>query len=802
MVWGVGSDDERDEGLEAMMRRLELEREVERVTNRAREAYERNASAVSTLVNTAQIPSSQTVLAAAEGKVKIETDLGGKRILQVFRGGPSCSSARTIKELQRVNIRDLNCPARNEGKILVCRVLTETMIGNGITFHVEDPEELALPLTMPSPTPHPSYGVPATVLQNLFPQGTIIALKEPDVRFALNGSYALRADVPTDVCFINGRSSMVSAIQWCTEATGQVEPSWEEHKLAGNIAMGRKELMTQMIAVRHYTLGMGDPKVVSDPYKSFQLLCNRAQAYLNMRQFGSAYRDCHRAQSLFDATANTTPSIEITPDQRKKLYWRMMKAAYGLRLYDHAQKILTTKCSGLSIPDLPNYVLKIVTQKTGASLGRYDWSLMWKDMHSTTAPHFEVSDYTGPIEVQLLPGRGRGLIITQDVHAGQVLLASKALITGFLSEAPNTALSGLDFERNITTKTTQVLALDKSIHALIDDPSVITIWNSLHSGREDDPESAKTDFPRITEEKRLADILYDRPPQIDVAKISGTLDTNAFGVSSLSRKASEQPGNNFHGEAEHATMLFGLPSLANHSCLPNVTVSHWGDVVVYRALHDLSSGSELLVSYFSPEGSFMARCGLAKEWGFTCTCALCVADESDDYVYREILMERDYSRLMEQSDSLGPREFLRKWMELEKEVAATYAKGRKGMQPDLRPIWRAIAALWWKIDGRRSIPAERFSLECIGTIFSTPQQRATHGRTIEKLPIISGDGKIESILYIARAQFVFMGNPVEGNAWARTAFWAHETMFGGGLAIFLERFEGKLPHRYEVDWAG
>ncbi|WWD17730.1 hypothetical protein CI109_102171 [Kwoniella shandongensis] len=769
-----------------------MEEEYERVAKKAKEAYERNRTTPPTPVDINLIPRRETVVAAEKDRVHIPSDPKHKRILQVFRGGPFRSSTKTVEELEHVAIRQLICPTRNEGKVLICRVLTTSLIGNGITFHVEDPEGFSLPVTIQHPTPRPSYGISATILQDLYPPGTTLAIKEPDVRFGLSGAYALRVEVPVDVVLVNGRSSTIARIKWSTGSAGPDELSWEEHKAAGNMAMGRREYMAQLIAIRHYTLALGDPEVTADPYKALLIGLNRAQAYLDIQQFGSAYRECHYARTLVEDGGKTGTPIEITQDQKKKLYWRMMKAAYGLRLCDEAQAILTSKCSGLAISELPDYVLKIVTQKTGALHGRYDWTKLWEETRLTPSPNLDVADYTGPIEVRIIPGRGRGLVLTQNVQTGQVLLASKAVITGHLSEAPNTALVGLDFGSNISTDTTQVLALDKAIHRLLDDPSFMQCLNGLHTGRRDDPASVQNEFPiAISEEQRLADILQDRLPEIDINKIAGVLDANSFGVSPLSRRASDT------GMAETATMLFGLPSLANHSCLPNVMVVHWGDMIVYRALYDIPSDTELLVSYFSGEEAYIERSTLAERWGFTCSCPLCVTDRKDDYVVREMLLGQEYPKALDHPD---PRVALKEMMQLEKKVASTYQKGREGMRPELRPIWRRIADFWWKIDGRHSIPAERLSLECVGTIFSTGEQRAAHGRTIERLPDNASDGKIISMLNIAHAYFRFTSNPVEGTAWARTAYWAHEMILGGGLAIFLERFQDHLPHGYPIAW--
>ena len=43
----------------------------------------------------------------------------------------------------------------------------------------------------------------------------------------------------------------------------------------------------------------------------------------------------------------------------------------------------------------------------------------------------DVADYTGPIEVVDIPGRGKGIVVTKDVKKGTLLLAAKSYVTDF-----------------------------------------------------------------------------------------------------------------------------------------------------------------------------------------------------------------------------------------------------------------------------------------------------------------------------------------------------------------------------------
>ena len=72
--------------------------------------------------------------------------------------------------------------------------------------------------------------------------------------------------------------------------------------------------------------------------------------------------------------------------------------------------------------------------------------------------------------------------------------------------------------------------------------------------------------------------------------------------------------------------VFPRLSKMNHSCAPNVHAHYrdgWNAQVVY-SLRDIQPGEELLIAYFKITDPRAVRQRRAQDWGFECTCEVCV----------------------------------------------------------------------------------------------------------------------------------------------------------------------------------
>ena len=89
------------------------------------------------------------------------------------------------------------------------------------------------------------------------------------------------------------------------------------------------------------------------------------------------------------------------------------------------------------------------------------------------------------------------------------------------------------------------------------------------------------------------------------------------------------------GSSALGSALFGLPSLANHSCAPSAAPA-WGgqdapaSTLRLVALRDLAPGEAVTLSYIDDELPVrVRRSQLLDGYGFECGCARCLGEEAE-----------------------------------------------------------------------------------------------------------------------------------------------------------------------------
>lgn len=87
------------------------------------------------------------------------------------------------------------------------------------------------------------------------------------------------------------------------------------------------------------------------------------------------------------------------------------------------------------------------------------------------------------------------------------------------------------------------------------------------------------------------------------------------------------------------TGFFSLQSTMNHSCAPNAVADCLpsGEVVI-TALSDIPAGSEVTLSYIEEEGTdLLERRRMLRDYGFTCACQRCEAEQLADSLQEQQL---------------------------------------------------------------------------------------------------------------------------------------------------------------------
>jgi len=118
--------------------------------------------------------------------------------------------------------------------------------------------------------------------------------------------------------------------------------------------------------------------------------------------------------------------------------------------------------------------------------------------------------------------------------------------------------------------------------------------------------------------------------QVDVNRIRQIIKSNSFGAAEGDMFASRlkrfeatifQRGQSFSG-------LWLLPSLINHSCLPNSSRLDVGSAIFIHASKPIERGEEITISYFDTLLPLPQRQARSKSWGFKCKCRRCFLEHS------------------------------------------------------------------------------------------------------------------------------------------------------------------------------
>ncbi|WVQ81852.1 hypothetical protein IAT38_003979 [Cryptococcus sp. DSM 104549] len=703
---------------------------------------------------------------------------------------PVVASVQKIEDLRMTSFKDLSCPKRHTGCMVVGKVLNCTVTDIGIALRLEDPSGLVLPVQLSFPTPVPCHGAQqiSDIHRKMYSYGVALLIKEPQLRYGSEGGYVLAVDVPTDIVELPPSSPVLKSITWTNPPLEDTrDKTWEQYKLDGNEELKNSN---PIIAIGRYTTALRDAESINDPHKRFILHLNRAQANLELHLYGAAYRDAAEARKLSEEH-----SFPITAVQRSRAAWRFASAAYGLRLYDRASE-LAEECR--AIPELgkalPLLLKKIAARKAERDEGRYDWMAMLEAVHESPVPSLDVADYTGPVEARAKVGGGHGLFVTRDVRQGELLFVSKALACFWPANLDFMMLSIIDQKTTALVPDSTFFLLESLIGKFLDYPSLARLLEGLPTDSTPHPATFADAAPR-SESERLRDIESAAPYPVDRDKLCRIVEKNlvALDVPPLMDHASRK---RHHTEKTVVQGLFGFPRLAKEVCWGgNFTRTAFGDVAVFRAAQDLSQGTELL--YPLRYSEFLDRAAdiasLRDVRIFDCACDLCEADQEDDWLDRV----GPALEAMEIGTTTFSQQHADRLEEIAVRMAGTYSARREAyMKPELANLWRQVAfnrmqdVLAGAPSEQKHFDALDKTLEYFGATRATPEQIKRHGRAIDRVAYPSFD--LERVVGLYRLCVMesperSLGN--EASTWARTQCWIHHLLCGGGADLYNKRFK-------------
>uniref|UniRef100_A0A914P1I9 SET domain-containing protein n=1 Tax=Panagrolaimus davidi TaxID=227884 RepID=A0A914P1I9_9BILA len=430
--------------------------------------------------------------------------------------------------------------------------------------------------------------------------GTIFAVKEPRLQYQINDkTVSMRIDSPSDVIFVD-----------CTD-----------FEFLNKI--GAKQMFVPMSTDAEEWREMANDDFKKGNFKSALNFYNRGIRYspdLPVLYLNKSLA-CLRIGAFYEAYKSAKFALEKNGDREKALF-RMGQAVYGMNEWqkaaDHFAEVLKEFPENFfALEKLKRANLRLSEQKDGT----YDFKMMFLESKKKKA-ELDVSDYKGPIEIANIPGKGRGIIASEDISMGTLLVVSKAFASGYNQDFPGNLIS-INLIRKDSGMAARMLQVTRAMLNLQNNPQKAQEVYNLYSG---DDLNQNQEIPFGV---------------IDAARIQQISAYNAFSSDNLSSdnktelmNSGKVPNDNAH--------LFILPSYFNHSCLANAHRTFYGNIMVIHANMDIKKGDEICLAYISPMEDFSVRKKTLNKWGFTCLCKLCELDSKDKYCEKRNKMVKEF----------------------------------------------------------------------------------------------------------------------------------------------------------------
>ncbi|PNW80454.1 hypothetical protein CHLRE_07g318250v5 [Chlamydomonas reinhardtii] len=317
-----------------------------------------------------------------------------------------------------------------------------------------------------------------------------------------------------------------------------------------------------------------------------------------------------------------------------------------------------------------------------AERGEYNEAGMAREAAASTTPRLERhADFIGPVQVaDAGEGRGRILVTSQPVRAGQLLLAMRADALCYDSEVPASfhpppgqqrSRAHLQLARQLpaaAVASSRLAARLSYLHAngnpvpplpdvqecgfvpaaarhgaatggdaerLQAGPAAVAAEEVAVAARAYAAAVAAgtsaSQQARYAWTRGLLQTTWRDQLSADSQLLDGICATNVFETNP--RLPAEQPatGGSSTGAAAVAALeteaggsgLWTLAAYFNHACLDNTERYFLGDFLFVRASRDLPAGAEVTITYLNPLMSFRERARALEKRGFACGCELC-----------------------------------------------------------------------------------------------------------------------------------------------------------------------------------
>lgn len=538
--------------------------------------------------------------------------------LAVGRTYPPCTIPS--KELEPMKISELKMETHHRGRRITVKRVSPIVVLTARSWTMVqdaeggDPERLEMCL-------HKSrHG------EDILEYAKNFIIKEPYFTLTEEGEATIRIDHPSDLI------SLSDALTDKTfKSTAAAEKFATSCKNDGN-----SELKNSDLAAAHekYTDGLTVARqdIVSQTNPDLARDIARNRAYVNLLLN-------HFDEAISDAKASLTgKSDQKSKDLDSKAHYRAGSAAYGLGQYEQAKTFFESQLKlSPNDKDATIYLKRIELRFREQQAGTYNWKKLKAGL-SQARPHADAASFVSNIKVENSAGRGRGMFVTRDIPAGELVMCDKALSVVWGHDKD--ALTAMTYDVRDDKIRVQPVGLSKAtVQKLLGNSSQIERVMDLFGDYEGD---GKKIFRN------------EDGPIVDTFRIHDIVSRNGFGLGN-------QYGEN--GARNASTGLCTWAAYINHSCIANATKDFFGDLMVLRALRPLKSGEEVFISYDESSDYDARQSALMTTWGFECQCPLCDAEKADSPEVRKKRAE-----LAEQAEEFARNE---RWVDAKRLTIAS-----------------------------------------------------------------------------------------------------------------------------------
>ncbi|KAG2496338.1 hypothetical protein HYH03_005568 [Edaphochlamys debaryana] len=490
------------------------------------------------------------------------------------------------------------------------------------------------------------------------PKGTVLAIKEPYLaQVGGKRDYALiRVDTPMDILIITSPDHpVVAGTPWAELV--RKGPSAAAKPATGSTGAG--------------------PAASGDPAAAAAALKAEGNALFGAGQYVEALEAYQRGLEALWPLQGEQPGEEQDPGTQQlalDLLNNASAACLGFQAFASAEAY-----AGLVLARQPDNAKALLRRARALDgMGRYSEAAaacaasIAAAPSAADAPRLEGhADFVGPLSIVDVPGKGRGLVATEAVKAGALLMAVRADAVSYVVEVRSRTPSFVGSAGRINSPTQPQLDRDYAFlllgcgrlaHRLAylhesetgADTPPLPRRSECGYGVEEDAEqagggegeaaegggggggepdgervAAAEAFERATAITRPSPWLLSRGLlratdegyfSVDEQVMSIITSTNVFGPDPL---PSMEPMGMGDEHWDSASGVWSLPSYINHSCVGNVARYFLGDFMFIRAARDVAEGEELTFGYTDSLTPLAERQRSLSKHGFTCACELC-----------------------------------------------------------------------------------------------------------------------------------------------------------------------------------